>query len=69
MFIHTYEEYQNQGWAVAAFSANIDTLKEIRQWCYSTYGPPGERWEDAIRWGEVYFSDKKDLLLFSLKWS
>lgn len=71
MFIHTYNELylKDKGWSVAAFKAGIDTLAEIKQWCYITYGPPGDKWLDDICWGEIRFEDKKDLVLFVLRWS
>ena len=51
-------------------------IKEIRQWCYNTYGDPGHqvntaeiRWIDDVGAGEVVFRREEDLLLFVLKWS
>jgi len=70
MFIHTYDEegfLADEGWTVAAFSTGL--TEEIKEWCYDTYGEPGVRWCDRISWGEVRFSDKKDLTLFLLRWS
>jgi len=71
MFIHTYHEYWNQGWIVAAFARINDVNKflEMRQWCYDTYGKPGDRWKDGIAYGEVLFNAEKDLTLFLLKWA
>lgn len=71
MFIHTYDELgiNDDGWTVAAFKAEIDALAEIKQWCYATYGSTGDRWKDDIHWGEIRFSDKRDLTFFVLRWS
>jgi len=76
MFIHTYDEYWDQGHAVAAFSTSKDAVAEIRKWCYNVYGPPGYnhltaqiRWKDYIDHGEVLFDKREDLSLFLLKWS
>jgi hypothetical protein len=70
MFIHTYDEYWNQGHAVAAFpTPSIDQIYEIKSWCRKSYGEPGERWQDQIIHGEVLFSDRKDLVLFVLRWA
>lgn len=70
MFIHTYDEYWNEGWAVAAFKTlPIDKITEIKEWCNKEYGVPGERWKDGIAFGEICFEDKKDLTLFVLRWS
>ncbi len=45
MFIHTYDEYWNQGYAVAAFpTPSIDLIVEMKTWCQKSYGEPGERW-------------------------
>ena len=50
--------------------------REIIDWCHATYGAPGflldgkqTRWADDIWYGEVYFRDKEDLVLFVLRWS
>ena len=71
MFIYTYDEYwKNDGWAVAAFTADdTSQLLEIQHWCNTVFGKPNDRWEDCIRFGEVKFSDKKDLTMFILRWS
>ena len=71
MFIETYDEYWNQGWAVAAFPTphKVDQVVAMKQWCNDTFGPPGERWKDSIVYGEVCFEDRKDLMLFVLKYS
>lgn len=70
MFIHTYDEKTEIGerWTVAAFSASSSEIREIKQWCYATYGQPGNRWCDTAYWGEVRFRDKKDLTMFLLRW-
>jgi len=70
MFIHTYDEYWNQGHAVAAFSIpSIDQIREMKSWCREIYGEPGDRWQDQIIHGEVLFDDRQDLALFVLRWS
>jgi hypothetical protein len=70
MFIHTYDEYWNQGHAVAAFSTpTIDQICKMKTWCRASYGEPGDRWLDQIIHGEVLFTDKRDLTLFVLRWS
>lgn len=72
MIIHTYDEnYLNEGWAVVAFNQphRVDEVVAIKQWCYDTFGLPGERWRDSIAYGEVRFEDKKDLMLFVMRWS
>ena len=81
-FIHTYKEIDSPYW-VAAFSTTpmpADLTKEMSAWCYNTYGPGlGDcridnspfihRWVNDIRWGEVRFSDERDLTWFILRWS
>lgn len=66
MIIHTYDEYWNEGWAVAAFPTphTVDEIVDMKQWCRGLFGPAGERWKDNIIYGEVLFEDKKDLTLF-----
>ena len=68
MIIHTYDEYWNQGHSVVAFFASLPEKAEMKEWCNTVYGPQGDRWKDSIEFGEVLFSDKKDLTLFLLKW-
>lgn len=82
MFIHTYETQRNNlkwsdyGWYVAAFMTSKENRAEITRWCYRTFGPAGRprgaaktRWKDSIRFGEIYFARKEDLLMFVLRWS
>ena len=69
MFIHVYNEHWNQGHYVAAFRAGVDTLAEIKQWCYATYGNPGHRWIDNVHFGEALFNNQQDLEWFLLRWS
>ena len=71
MNIHTYDEYWNEGWAVAAFPQphRVDEIVAMKQWCNDTFGPPGDRWKDCIIYGEICFEDKKDLMLFLLRYS
>ena len=79
MFIHSYPNTNELGDPVyiAAF-AKLPLLKnrEIRAWCYETYGWPGyqaandfTRWRDDIAFGEVEFTRESDLALFLLRWS
>ena len=82
MFIHTYEtqntnaNWSDYGWYVAAFESPMENSREITRWCYRTFGPAGKpkgavetRWKDSIRFGEIYFRDHKDLVMFVLRWS
>lgn len=70
MYIHTYDEYWNEGHAVAAFpTPKIEQIHEMKAWCRESYGEPGERWLDQIIHGEVLFADRQDLTLFVLRWS
>jgi hypothetical protein len=71
MIIHTYDEYWNEGYAVAAFPQphHVHKVIELRGWCIEAYGEPGHRWKDNIQFGEVLFQDKQDLALFLLRWS
>lgn len=72
MFIHTYDELglENEGWTVAAFhQMPLSEIVTVTKWCYDTYGIPGERWKDDIVYGEVRFDDKKDLMLFVMRFS
>ena len=56
-------------WIIAAFSAGgMQRLTEVKQWCKETYGVPGLRWKDYVHFGEIAFSDEKDLTLFLLRW-
>lgn len=70
MFIDTYDEYWNEGWAVAVFpSPDLDEVVALKKWCNEMFGTPGERWKDSIVYGEVCFEDRKDLMLFVMRWS
>jgi hypothetical protein len=76
MFIHTYEaKTYNQVWHKAAFNLPKE-YQGIIEWCHETFGKPGylhespqTRWADDIFYGEVYFSQLKDLEWFVLRWS
>lgn len=71
MFIHTHPDGIYHDWTIAAFQPNNDKhKKEIKQWCYNTYGHPGYDvgWMDMIVYGEVIFKRESDLNLFLLKW-
>ena len=63
MFIHSYAKTNrlNESVYIAAF-AKLPLLKtrEIREWCYKTYGWPGYQasidlavWRDDIAFGEI----------------
>lgn len=82
MFIHTYEtqrtdpNWSDYGWYVAAFAPPKENCAEITRWCYRTFGTAGRpcgaaetRWKDSIRFGEIYFKYKEDLVMFVLGWS
>jgi len=82
MFIHTYTEKidwrypEVSDWQVAAFQTPRQNRSEITSWCYKTFGPPGLdhlthqiRWKDSIQWGEVYFSNREDLMMFVMRWT
>ena len=63
------------------FSPSLkNEISEIHQWCYKNFGPGLgncrlenstfiHRWINNIEFGEVKFSDKKDLDWFVLKWN
>jgi len=82
MFIHTYtqknydaQEPEIARWYVAAFTTPKNYY-DIAKWCYNTFGEPGfihntqrTRWADDIHYGEIYFSNEEDLLMFILRWS
>jgi hypothetical protein len=80
MFIHTYTQQKDwrdtsTSWKVAAFLVSKEHRREITRWCYKTFGAPGMnhltkqiRWKDSIQYGEVYFSNQKDLEWFVLRW-
>ena len=48
---------------------------EMLRWCQQEFGSTGRfddgvpRWNNDISWGEVSFSDKKDLEWFLLRWA
>lgn len=61
--------YLTCAWQVMAFSTiNVD-VNEIRDWCESTFGPNGERWQDDLRHGEVRFATEEDATIFIMRWS
>ena len=41
--------------------------KEAIDWCCKTFGEPGKRWFKIKSF--IYFLDKKDHMMFLLKWS
>ncbi len=81
MFIHTYTQPRDWrdpdiNWLVAAFKTPKENRAEITKWCYQTFGAPGMnhltkqiRWKDSIQYGEVYFRNQDDQLMFVLRWS
>ena len=69
MYIHIYKSsLMEKDWLVAAFGGDMPLLTEVKQWCKETYGVPGLRWKDYVHFGEIAFSDEKDLTLFLLRW-
>lgn len=84
MFIHAYEvpvdvlNFDDEVWYVAAFNQphKVDEVLAMTKWCHQTFGESGHnhltcqtRWKDEIVYGEVYFKNKDDLLMFVLRWS
>jgi hypothetical protein len=58
------------GWIVAFETPEFHLLKEMQNWCRTTYGEKSVlRWRDEIRWGEVWFRDEADTMLFQLRWA
>ena len=78
MFIHSYPNTNRLGEPVymAAFAtSSLLKNREIREWCYETYGWPGYQantdlavWRDDIAFGEIEFARESDLSLFLLRW-
>lgn len=64
----------NKVWYRADFTLPKN-YREIIEWCHTTFGQPGflqdstARWADDIWYGEVYFRDNEDLMMFVLRWS
>jgi hypothetical protein len=65
----------NKVWHRAEFTLPKN-YREIIDWCHATFGEPGflqdskpARWADDIWYGEVYFRDHEDLMMFVLRWS
>jgi len=57
---------------VGRYNPLCPEVTEIRKWCTDTFGEPNHkhsRWHDETTWGNIEFADKKDLLLFQLKWA
>lgn len=57
-----------------SISENNDLWNEISQWCYDTYGKPGDPFTgDAERWylnnSAYWFRTEEDLMMFMLRWS
>lgn len=40
---------------------------DIYGWCYKTFGPVGQRWDNHGGW--VKFRNEEDVTLFLLRWS
>lgn len=59
--------YEHNNWKYVAF-LDEGNIVEVEEWCYNTYGEPGIRWVNDIKWGVVRFYYKKDITLFMLKW-
>jgi hypothetical protein len=57
-------------WIVAFETPKFHLLQEMQNWCCDTYGPENNtRWRDEIRWGEVWFRNESDVVMFSMRWS
>lgn len=78
MIIHSYKEAKGPYW-VAAFEAPVSQQGKIFDFCYQSFGPGlgafrvedsafAHRWVNDIQWGEVRFSQEKDLHWFLLRW-
>lgn len=74
----TLDEYSD--WVVRfnSFPLNDKQLQELRTWCRQSFGRSGEwdlmnhmppRWKDRIKWGEIIFSDQKDVAWLLLRWA
>lgn len=79
MYLHIYQPNvtppwsswaPRSGWIVAFENPRFHLLRELQDWCRATYGEPSDtRWHDQLRWGEVWFRDEADAMLFQLRWS
>ena len=77
MFIHIYKGRPRENlefYHIAGFTIQKDMYKPVSEWCYQTFGDSGDcvdnaRWEDHIWFGEIWFRDEKDLMLFKLRWA
>jgi len=77
MFIHTHRAHTRKDFTpyyVAAFTLQKGMYEPVSEWCYQTFGEPGDgedldRWEDQIWYGEIWFRDEQDLMMFKLRWS
>jgi hypothetical protein len=77
MLIHSYSitllNYKTR--YVAAFTYSKIDVDAVKKWCYETFGPPTQRydedmrWWDGIKYGEVEFVNEEDLLMFILRWA
>jgi hypothetical protein len=74
VFIHAYKSRNRGNYHVAAFTYQKGMLEPMTNWCYQTFGHPGDckdnaRWEDSLWLGEAWFRDERDLIMFVLRWS
>jgi hypothetical protein len=77
MYLHVYHTNTRSahwgpasGWIVAFDYPKFGLLRELQDWCRATYGDESNnRWRDQIRWGEVWFRDESDVVLFQLRWA
>lgn len=49
------------------YSPQGDEFRSVFAWCYTTYGPTGDRWHTHGGW--IKFKEESDATLFTLKWS
>ena len=68
---------QGWHWAMLGSYLSSDSWQSAAMavWCRQTFGPPGNKFDDAeVRWrdqfydGMVYFRDEADLAMFVLRW-
>ena len=78
MILHHYKKIDRDSnhYVVAFPRPDPKLTKEIRTWCYQSYGEPDYRyltdeirWLDYIRCGEICFTRESDLSFFMLRWS
>jgi len=75
MIVHCYTPPYKDYFVAAFPMQDVRIQREMRTWCYNTFGEPGYRvttdevrWLDEIAYGEVRFSRESDLAMFLLRW-